>query len=113
ARKLWRARTFLDEALKADTADARARALRLYHSQKDEVSVDELLTILRTLPPPDADTDLRGEVLQRNAKAGRRKGIEYFVQMPSEYTTARSYPVVIVLAHSKETPKEALARASA
>lgn len=113
ARRLWRARQFAEDYLKAENTDARARALRIYQSFKDETPVDELLQIIRTLPPVEADAEIKGEVLERSAKFNRRKGIAYSVQLPSEYTTTRSYPVVIALGHGKESPKDAIARCSA
>jgi hypothetical protein len=113
--RLWRTRQFLDEYLRTDGVDVRTRLLRSFRGDKSDVAVDELAQIVRTLPPPDADKDLKGAALERQVKNVRRKGglIKYFVQLPEEYThSGRTYPVVIVLAHGKESARDALDRCS-
>jgi hypothetical protein len=113
--RLWTARNFLLTYLRSENGDEREKMIKEFQSLKtDAIPVDEMAQLIRTLPPVDPDTKLLGNFLERELKgSGRRKGPEYLIQLPSEFTHARSYPVVFVLCHGTETPKDALTRCSA
>jgi hypothetical protein len=110
--RLWNGRRFLLNYLTTSSSDQREKMLKEYEAFKTEaVPVDELAQLVRTLPPLDPDNKLIGNILERELKGtGRRKGAEYFIQLPSEFTHSRTYPLVFVLSHGTETPKEALTR---
>jgi dienelactone hydrolase len=116
AARLWGARAFLLEALRAADSDQRDKLVRQYEARKDEaVPLDELLRIIPTLPPvePEADLDTgKVRAMKVGGDKARRGADEYSLQLPPEYHHGRSWPLLVALHHSGETPSEHLARFS-
>jgi hypothetical protein len=113
ALRLWRARAFVLKYLNTDDADDRARLLKDYQAQRtDALPVDEMTNLIKYLPPPRAEKDLGTEPLALHTEqpTGRRKGINYLVQLPPEYHHSRAYPVLFVLHHTGERARDMLAR---
>ncbi len=67
--------------------------------------MDELIQIIRTLPPVEAEKALSEKVIE-----GKAGSATYQLQLPPEYRHGRPYPLLIVLHQAGESAKEMLAR---
>src|SRR5262249_40628041 len=83
-----------------------------YQSKKPgALAIDEMSQIIKMLPPVAPLTLGAGSPVQLQAptQTGRKK-IEYWLQLPPEYTHSQPYPLVLPLADSKEKPRAMLDR---
>jgi len=105
--RLWRGREMILAYLRADDSGERQKILRphLHGSRKETASMDELIQIIRTLPPIEAEKTLPEKVIE-----GKAGGATYQLQLPPEYRHSRPYPLLIVLHQASETAKEMLER---
>lgn len=118
AQRIWKARAFALDYLRAGEQVRRTRVLRQYIADPANViAPDEMAALLPLLPPaaPLAAPSDGPITLHTEPSALSKKGVEYLVQLPPEYSPVRPYPVLIALAMGAEEPKEMfdrLARAS-
>ena len=105
ARRLWHGREMVLAYLRTDDADKRKAILQrhLAGSRTESASLDELLQIIRTLPPLAAE-----EKLPKGMAQYKIDDTTYFVQLPPEYRHTRPYPVVILLHQAGEKPRDIL-----
>jgi pimeloyl-ACP methyl ester carboxylesterase len=110
ARRLWDGRDMVLTYLRSDDEDKRRQLLNRYlkASQAQPASLDELVQIIRTLPPIAAEKNP-----PRQATTYQAAGASYVVQLPPEYRHGRLYPVLIVLHDDGEKPSDMLDRWSA
>ncbi len=109
ARELWQARQLLLDYLRAD--DKLTRDNKLVAMQKLGLRPDVAARALLLLPPEPFDK--LDEPQPFKVEAERAGGLRepYFVQLPPDYRhVGRTYPVLIVLHNTAETPKESLKR---
>jgi hypothetical protein len=115
AHRLWKARKFLLEYLKADDPHACELLLKAYQAAtSDALPIDELAQLIAFLPPPRAER-MNGPqplTLRTPPLSGRNNGLSYLVQLPPEYHIGRHYPVLFVLHQVGERPQDMLARVS-
>jgi dienelactone hydrolase len=105
ARRLWATRQFVLHYEKASSAVERRQMLEDYESRRsDAVPLDEMVQLIRSIPPPDAED--KPDPGPRDVAA---PGGGYCVQLPPEYGPRRTYPVLIALHGAGETPKDAVA----
>ncbi|MGH7224270.1 MAG: hypothetical protein ACRELF_13650, partial [Gemmataceae bacterium] len=107
AKRLWHGREMVFAYLRSDDADKRKAILQrhLTGSLTESASLDELLQIIRMLPPIAAE-----EMLPTGTAQYKTEDATYFVQLPPEYRHARSYPMLIVLHQAGEKPTDLLRR---
>jgi predicted esterase len=107
AKRLWNGRDMLLTYLRTDNAEKRMQMLQqhLAGSRTASASLDELVQIIRTLPPSAAEKQLPQGPAQYKAE-----GATYFVQLPPEYRHARPHPVLIVLHQAGEQPNAMIQR---
>lgn len=100
----WEIRKALVDFQGSDDPGVRKKKLEWLKSSG--ISVDEVMQILRKLPPPDAPSTLpvKGATLQAP------NGTSYVIQLPRGYHPGRAWPVMMVLHSSAEKPAEALDR---
>jgi predicted esterase len=107
AKRLWNGRDMVLSYLRTDDPNKRAQMLQQHvaGSRTESASLDELVQIIRTLPPIAAEKPLpEGAVQYKTA------GTTYFVQLPPEYRPSRSYPVLIVLHQAGQKASDMLKR---
>lgn len=105
--KLWRTRQFVAEYQRTADDGDRRRLLKAYE-KAGAVPFDVLAGVLATLPPPEPETKLPEGMVEQETKepwGPRKGGVPYLLQLPPEYQHSRSYPVLVVLHHTTETPK--------
>lgn len=107
AQRLWNGRDMLLSYLRTDNPDKRQQLLQQHiaGSRTESASLDELVQIIRTLPPVTAE-----KKLPEGAAQYKTEGATYFVQLPPEYRHGRAYPVLIVLHQAGEQPNAMLKR---
>lgn len=113
AQRIWKARTFALEYLRAKDQVRRTRLLRQYQADAPHaIAPDEMAQLLPLLPPADpVAAAAEGPIaLQTEPSALSKKGVEYLVQLPPEYNLARPCPVLFALAMGAEEPKEMIDR---
>ncbi|HTU21327.1 MAG TPA: hypothetical protein VMG10_24955 [Gemmataceae bacterium] len=105
ARSLWNGRNMVLAYLRSDDADKRKAILQrhLAGSNTESATLDELMQIIRTLPPIAAE-----EKLPDGAAQYKTDDATYFVQLPPEYRHSRPHPVLIVLHQAGEQPRDIL-----
>jgi pimeloyl-ACP methyl ester carboxylesterase len=101
----WEVRQALVEYQETDNAAARLKLLKWLKNR--DVSVDEVMQMIRLLPPPDALRPIPDKAVELKAKGN---GALYHVQLPPGYQHGRAWPVLMVLHHSQEKPAQALER---
>jgi pimeloyl-ACP methyl ester carboxylesterase len=106
ARRLWHGREMVLSYLNSDD-DKRKQILKrhLMGSRTESASLDELLQIIRTLPPIAAEKKLPNGAATFKTAEGT-----YHVQLPPEYRHGRPYPVLLVLHQAGEKPQAMLNR---
>jgi len=105
--RLWRGREMVLSYLR-DSDEGQRQALVRAHlagSRREAASLDELIQIIRQLPPIEAEAKLPDGILERKVD-----GATYLLQLPPEYRHSRPYPVLIVLHQSGESPRDMLNR---
>jgi len=107
ALRLWRGREMVRKYLRSDDSDERLKMVRAHvrGSRKESASLDELIQIIRTLPPVEAEKQLPEKVIER-----KTDGANYLLQLPPEYRHGRPYPLLIVLHQAGESPRDTLDR---
>ncbi len=107
AERLWRGRDMVLTYLRSEDANKRQQILQghLAGSRTESASLDELIQIIRTLPPIGAE-----KRLPRGAAEYKTEGASYLVQLPAEYRHSRPYPLLIVLHQAGEKPRDMLQR---
>jgi predicted esterase len=107
ALRLWRGREMVRKYLRTEDETGRKQMLQAHKggSRTESASLDELIQIIRTLPPVEAEKELPEGTVER--KAGRAT---YLLRLPPEYRHSRPAPVLIVLHQAGETPRQILDR---
>jgi pimeloyl-ACP methyl ester carboxylesterase len=107
ARRLWQGREMVLSFLRSDDANKRQQLLQRHQagSRTESASLDELIQIIRTLPPVAPEKKLPVGVAEY-----KTQGATYYVQLPPEYRHSRSYPVLIVLHEAGEKPSDMIQR---
>jgi predicted esterase len=107
ARRLWRGREMVLSYLQSQVADKRRQLLQqhLAGSRTESASLDELIQIIRTLPPVAAEKNL-----SKNVAEYKTDGATYSVLLPPEHRHSRPYPVLIVLHQAGEKPGDMIQR---
>jgi predicted esterase len=105
ALRLWHGREMVLTYLRSDDPDKRKAILQrhLAGSRTESASLDELLQIIRTLPPVTAE-----EKLPEGMAKYKTDEATYFVQLPPEYRHTRPHPVLIVLHQAGQQPSDIL-----
>jgi pimeloyl-ACP methyl ester carboxylesterase len=101
----WEVRQALVEYQETDNAAGRMKLLQWLKGRG--LSVDEVMQMIRLLPPPDALKPIPEKAIELQAKGN---GAVYHVQLPPGYQHGRAWPVLMVLHHSQEKPAKALER---
>lgn len=108
---LWRARQMVLEYQRTGDVGERKRLLDSYHQHKGyPVTLDEIVTMIPNLPPPEAEKDFSPRPVTLQAGGPRGRGTAYELQLPPEYRHSRPFPVLIVLHEAGEKPADALRR---
>src|SRR5262249_39803695 len=93
------------------TTDVTARSVLLstFGRETGNTRFDEVMQIIPTLPPPEAERhrDTVTPIPQQPAGMG---AANYLVRLPPEYRHSRPYPVLLVLHDAGETARAALQR---
>jgi pimeloyl-ACP methyl ester carboxylesterase len=107
ARRLWQGREMVLSYLRTNDADKRRQLLKQHQagSRTESASLDEVVQIIRTLPPVAAEKTLPEGMAEFKAD-----GATYAVKLPPEYRHSRPYPVLIVLHEAGEKPHEMILR---
>jgi predicted esterase len=107
ARRLWRGRNMVLIYLQSEAADKRQQLLQQHQkgSRTESASLDELVQIIRTLPPIAAE-----KKLPKGLAEYKTEGAVYSVLLPPEYRHSRPYPVLIVLHQAGEKPSDMIQR---
>ncbi len=107
ARRLWRGRDLALAYLRSDDDEKRRLMLKRHaaSSHTDAASVDEMVQILRTLPPAEPEKKVSTDEVEH--KSGHTP---YLLQAPPEYRHTRPYPVLIVLHQAGERARDMLVR---
>lgn len=110
AKRLWSGRELLLTYLRTEKEDKRLQLLQKHQagSRTEAASLDELVQIIRTLPPIAAE-----KTLPQGAAQFQANGTTYFVQLPPEYRHARSYPVLVLLHQAGQKPDTTIKRFAA
>lgn len=110
--KLWRTRQMITAYLRADSGNDRAIVYKNYSKSADGLQPDELAQIVTLLPPIDLEDPARIRGTKVDPKeAGATDvykidtgplpddsaGMTYYVRLPREYHSGRSYPVILAL----------------
>jgi pimeloyl-ACP methyl ester carboxylesterase len=106
-RRLWRGRALALEYLRSDDEEKRREMLKRHAagSHANSASIDEMVQIIRTLPPAEPEKKITTEEVEY--KTGQTS---YLLQAPPEYRHSRPYPVLIVLHQAGERPRDMLVR---
>jgi predicted esterase len=107
AARLWRGRDMVRAYLRS-AAPAERKALLQKHlagSRTESASLDELIQIIRTLPPVEAEKKLPEGIDER-----KTEGATYLLQLPPEYRHSRPTPVLVVLHQAGDSPRDMLNR---
>jgi hypothetical protein len=108
AQRLWLTRRFVLEYQRTRSAGDREQLRKAYESRKGGVvPLDEMARLIALLPPPDAETNLAGGTRTMKAPA---ESVPYLLQLPSDYSHGRPYPVLLVLHHEGEKAHDMLER---
>jgi predicted esterase len=107
AQRLWNGRALVFNYLRTDDPNKRQQLIQqhLAGTRTESASIDELVQIIRTLPPSAAE-----KKLPEGGAPYKTEGVTYFVQLPPEYRHGRAYPVLIVLHNAGEKPTDMLKR---
>lgn len=103
ARKLWKARRFVERYVASDELGERGILMTRYKSD-EPVEIEELARLISLLPPAKPDDSTGLKLIKRRA-AGPRE-TDYWVQLPLDYFPGRPYPVVIVLNSENQRPQD-------
>jgi pimeloyl-ACP methyl ester carboxylesterase len=105
ALRLWRGRDMVRKYLLTDDEAERKKIIEAHKggSRTESASLDELIQIIRTMPPVEVEKQLPEGVVERKTSGGT-----YLLRLPPEYRHGRPYPVLIVLHQAGETPREIL-----
>jgi predicted esterase len=105
--RLWRGREMILTYLRSDDSAEHQKLLRAHQNgtRKEAASMDELIQIIRSLPPIEAEKTLPEKVIE-----GKAGSATYQLQLPPEYRHSRTYPLLIVLHQAGESAKEMLER---
>jgi predicted esterase len=97
--RLWRGQEMVRKYLRTDDPENRKAILQAHkaQSQKDAASLDELIQIIRQLPPIEAEAKLPEKTTERKPDSG-----SYLLRLPPGYRHSRPHPVLIVLHNSGE-----------
>ena len=107
--RLWHTRHTIISYLRTDDPAQREAIRTAFQRDTSDHRLDEILQIIPTLPPPEAETNL-DTVNPMHQTAGGRGGSSYLVQLPTEYRHGRKYPVLVVLHEANEKPQDMLSR---
>ncbi len=105
--RLWRGREMVLTYLRTED-DGQRRSLVKAHlggSRREAASLDELIQIIRQLPPIEAEPKLPQGIVER-----KLDGSSYLLQLPPEYRHSRPCPLLIVLHQAGESPRDMLER---
>jgi poly(3-hydroxybutyrate) depolymerase len=107
ALRLWNGRQMVLTYLRTEDEAQRLALLRKHTSgsRRESASLDELIQIVRTLPPVEADKQLPSGSVERKTDAGK-----YLLRLPPEYRHGRPTPVLILLHNGSGGPKDILDR---
>ncbi len=107
ALRLWRGREMVLTYLRSDDEGQRQALVRahLRGSNRESASLDELIQIIRQLPPMEPEPKPDDKVVERKAD-----GATYLLQLPAEYRHSRPYPILIVLHQAGESARDMLNR---
>lgn len=122
ALRAWNARNLVLAYQRETGLTARKGLYQRYLAQGVVASVDELLQVIRLLPPADPENLAAptGERVPISAQVpdgvlrytqmipGRLRPLEYFVRLPLEYHHGRAYPVLITLTMPGVPPESLL-----
>ncbi len=107
ARRLWQGRSLILSYLRSNDPNKRRQLLQQHQAgtRTESASLDELVQIIRTLPPAAAEKNLSEGVVEYKIE-----GAAYAVKLPPEYRHSRPYPVLIVLHEAGEKPSDMIQR---
>lgn len=111
ALKLAAARTFLIEYLTTDNSLKRTNLMSTF-LRDNELPIDVMARLVRMIPPVEPhDAKQLGAAMQTLKIAnGVGAGGTYHLQLPPDYHHQRAYPVLMLLASSRDTAEETLER---
>ncbi len=111
ARRLFNARQMMLEYLKSDNPGQRTRILADYNKERtNELPIDVLARVLRTLPPPTPHDTLNTEQQKLTIDLPDADNGSYLVQLPPDYHHTRPFPVLVVLHSGRDKADETLKR---
>ncbi|HZV07415.1 MAG TPA: hypothetical protein VE999_20190 [Gemmataceae bacterium] len=107
ALRLWNGRDMVLNYLRTEDPNKRQQMIQQHvaGTRTESASIDELVQIIRTLPPVAAE-----KTLPEDAAQFKTEGTTYLVQLPPEYRHGRAYPVLIALHQAGEKPSDMLKR---
>jgi pimeloyl-ACP methyl ester carboxylesterase len=110
ALSLWKTRQMMLEYLQESDAASRKKVLTAYlDTITPRVDIDEIAQLIDFLPPVEPARLLGPATTE--VKLGRGPGaMTYHLKLPPEYTHARQYPVLVVLANAGEPATKMLDR---
>jgi pimeloyl-ACP methyl ester carboxylesterase len=109
ALKLAKGREFLVEYLTTESSLKRTSLLSAF-LRDNELPIDVMGRLIRMIPPVEPhDAKALGTAMQ-TLKIGAGAGGSYHLQLPPDYHHQRAYPVLILLASSRDTADETLQR---
>jgi hypothetical protein len=106
AARLWRGREMVRTYLRS--ADGQRKPILQKHlagSRTESASLDELIQIIRTLPPVEAEKKPPNGIDERKIEDST-----YALQLPPEYRHSRPTPVLVVLHQAGDGPRDILNR---
>lgn len=104
AHRAWRGRKLVYDYLRLTGEGDRVKLIA-GTPDREMPSADEMLQIVSLMPPPEPEAKLPEGIAQQTIGNGT-----YLLQLPLEYTHARSYPVLIVLHNAGEEPRAMIDR---
>ncbi len=109
AKRVLKAREFLQKYLTTESAVFRGQSVTLYNRESD-LPIDVLVRILRNMPPvlPHEKIDMEPQKIDIDAPEAENGS--YMVLLPPEYDPYRTYPVVVLLQSPRDNPKDMLGR---
>ncbi len=107
ALRLWNGRQMVQTYLRTEDEAERAALVRKHtgRSRQEAASLEELIQIVRALPPVEAEKELPSGTVERKTDAGK-----YLLRLPPEYRHSRPTPLLIVLHNGNGGPKDILDR---
>ncbi len=114
ARRVWEARLMVQMYLTTKVANTRFKIYEEYTRKSEALPYDVLEKLISLLPPPDRkpeDDVLSGPQDKNSGELPNfAKGINYTLELPPEYQSGRSYPLLVLLGDAGEKPSAFLKR---